>query len=331
MTDRDDPAAAAWFAGDGETGLADAVRDGRAPAPADWPALAVETGFADDEADYEAALRDATLTAARETVRERERADDRQLIHAVRAADDARRTANELVERVAEWGGSLFGLDDTAGDGGDGGDDGADDTDAGADADTDAGTGDAGDGGDDGTDDTHADASDGGVAYARRLADREPDGPAEARAVSLAERAVGLHEEAERLEAYVADHAPAVAPNLAALAGPTLAARLLSLAGGLESLAKEPSGTVQVLGAEDALFAHLRGEAPSPKHGVIYTHDYVRNTHPAERGSAARALAGKLTIAARIDHYSGDRRPELAAELDERIRTIRARRGGDGE
>ena len=300
MTDRDDPAAAAWFAGGGETGLADAVRDGRAAAPADWPALAVETGFADDEPDYETALREATLAAARETVRERERADDRQLIHAVRAADDARRTANELAERVAEWGGSLFELDDRPGDGGD-------DTDA------------------------HADASDAGVAYARRLADRDPDGPTETRAVSLAERAVGLHEEAERLEAYVADHAPAVAPNLAALAGPTLAARLLSLAGGLESLAKEPSGTVQVLGAEDALFAHLRGEAPSPKHGVIYTHDYVRNTHPAERGSAARALAGKLTIAARIDHYSGDRRPELAAELDERIRTIRARRGGDGE
>jgi len=64
-----------------------------------------------------------------------------------------------------------------------------------------------------------------------------------------------------------------------------------------------------VLGAEDALFAHLRGHAPSPKHGAIYTHDYVRGTHPEQRGSAARALAGKLTIAARIDHYSGTAGP----------------------
>jgi nucleolar protein 56 len=115
-----------------------------------------------------------------------------------------------------------------------------------------------------------------------------------------------------------------------------LAARLVSLAGGLESLAKKPSGTLQVLGAEEALFAHLRGHAPSPKHGVIYTHDAVRNTHPDDRGSASRALAGKLTIAARVDHYSGERKPELDEELRERIDAIRARKsddetGGDDE
>ncbi|MDL0135737.1 NOP5/NOP56 family protein, partial [Halobacterium salinarum] len=120
-------------------------------------------------------------------------------------------------------------------------------------------------------------------------------------------------------------HAPTVAPNLSMLAGPVLAARLIALAGGLDDLAKLPSGTVQVLGAEDALFAHLRGHAPSPKHGVIYTHEYVRGTHPDQRGSAARALAGKLTIAARVDHYSGDRRPDLEAELDARMERIRAR------
>ena len=116
-----------------------------------------------------------------------------------------------------------------------------------------------------------------------------------------------------------------MAPNLSALAGPVLAARLISLAGGLEDLAKLPSGTVQLLGAEDALFAHLRGQAPSPKHGVIYTHEYVHGTDPEHRGSAARALAGKLTIAARIDHYSGERRPDLDVELEERIARIRSR------
>jgi nucleolar protein 56 len=115
------------------------------------------------------------------------------------------------------------------------------------------------------------------------------------------------------------------------MAGPVLAARLISLAGGLEALAKKPSGTVQVLGAEDALFAHLRGRAPSPKHGVIFTHDAVRGTHPDDRGSAARALAGKLTIAARVDHYSGERKAELDEQLRERIETIRARKSGSGE
>lgn len=304
MTDDTDDTAtagAAWFAGE-EDDLAERVREGSASAPDDWPAVAVETGFADDEAGYEAAMQAATLAAARATVRERERADDQQLIHAIRAADDARRTANELAERVAEWGGSLFELD-----------------------------GEPDHVGDESDPTAEPDTADAGVAYARSLAERDPEGPAETRVVSLAERVVALADEADRLEAYVETHAPVVAPNLAALAGPTLAARLCSLAGGLDELAKKPSGTLQVLGAEDALFAHLRGDAPSPKHGVIYTHDYVRNTHPAERGSAARALAGKLTIAARVDHYSGDRRPELDEELDDRMATIRARRGGAGE
>ncbi|MEZ3116675.1 NOP5/NOP56 family protein [Halobaculum sp. MBLA0147] len=306
--DADTGADAAWFAGD-DGSPSDRVRTGGADAPADWPALAVERGVATDTDDYESRLRAATREAARETVRERERADDQQLIHAVRAMDDARRTANELAERVTEWGGSLFDLDpETA------------DTTADEEETTAADVG------------VESDEADAGVAYARALARRDPEGPAERRVVSLAARVAAVADEADALAAYVAEHAPTVAPNLAALAGSRLAARLLSLAGGLEELAKQPSGTLQVLGAEDALFAHLRGNAPSPKHGVIYTHDYVRNTHPDDRGSAARALAGKLSIAARVDHYAGDRRPELERELDERIRTIRARTGGgDGE
>ena len=270
----------AWFAGldpaDRET-AAGRIREGSADAPADWPALAVETDFAADEDDYYDRLREATIDAGRAAVDEREGAVDQQLVHAVRAMDDCRRQANELAERVAEWGGSRF---DSAGT---------------------------------------------GVEYARELTARDPTTSGDRRAVSLARRVVALDEEADSLREYVETTTPEVAPNLAALAGPVLAARLLSLAGGLESLAKKPSGTVQVLGAEDALFAHLRGDAPSPKHGIIYTHDAVRGTRPEDRGSAARALAGKLSIAARIDHYSGDRRPELEAELDDRIATIQAR------
>ena len=163
------------------------------------------------------------------------------------------------------------------------------------------------------------------VDYVRELAAREPESPVERRVIALAGRVAGLDDEVEQLRTYIERTTPEVAPNLSEIAGPELAARLISLAGGLESLAKKPSGTVQVLGAEDALFAHLRGGAPSPKHGIIYTHEYVRGTNPEHRGSAARALAGKLSIAARIDHYSGEYRPELAAELEDRIERIRAR------
>jgi nucleolar protein 56 len=168
----------------------------------------------------------------------------------------------------------------------------------------------------------------GGVAGAREVAERE-DAPGSLR--SLAARVRDLDEEAGRLRASVERVAPDVAPNLSAMAGPVLAARLIALAGGLESLAKKPSGTLQVLGAEEALFAHLRGRAPSPKHGVIYTHEAVRGTHPDDRGSAARALAGKLTIAARVDHYSGDRKPELDEQLRDRIETIRARKEAESD
>ena len=172
---------------------------------------------------------------------------------------------------------------------------------------------------------THFEDADTGIEGARALADRDPATPLEERVVSLAGRVAALDDEADSLRQYVEQTTPSVAPNLAALAGPVLAARLVALAGGLESLAKQPSGTVQVLGAEDALFAHLQGGAPSPKHGIIYTHEFVRNTHPEHRGSAARALAGKLTIAARVDHYSGDLRPQLETDLRERIETIRER------
>ena len=284
MTD-DTPATAGWFAGvdpDDAEAAAGSIRDGSADVPRDWPSEAVDAGFAADRDDYYATLRGATVRATREAVRERERADDRQLIHAVRAIDDCERVANELAERAAEWAGSLF------------------------------------------------DDVDPGIEGARAVADREPSTDVERRAVSLASRVADLADERDALAATVDRTAPAVAPNLAAMAGPELAARLIALAGGLESLAKKPSGTVQVLGAEDALFAHLSGGAPSPKHGVIYTHEFVRGTRPEDRGSAARALAGKLTLAARVDHYAGEYRESIHADLRDRMATIRAR-AADGD
>jgi len=285
MTEQTPADDAGWFAGverDDTDAAAAAIREGRADAPADWPARALDAGFAANDDDYYDALHEATVAATRRAVREAESADDRQLVHAIRAMDDLASTTNELAERVAEWGGTL---------------------------DDDPGT---------------------GVAYARDLAARDSETAAEERVVSLAEQVVSLADERDAEREFLERTVPTVAPNLASMAGPILAARLIELAGGLESLAKMPSGTVQVLGAEDALFAHLRGNAPSPKHGVIYTHEYVRGTHPDERGSAARALAGKLTIGARIDHYSCEYRPEIEAELDERIETIRARRDDGG-
>lgn len=147
------------------------------------------------------------------------------------------------------------------------------------------------------------------------------------RLVDLLEALDALDEERDALERGFTTTVQDVAPNLAALAGPSLAARLLAAAGSLDELAKMPSSTLQVLGAEGALFAHLRGEAPSPKHGIIFTHPAVRSAPDAERGSVARAVAGKLSIAARVDRYRGELEPSLREELDDRLGTI-AERGG---
>ncbi|MCK4952419.1 C/D box methylation guide ribonucleoprotein complex aNOP56 subunit [Candidatus Bathyarchaeota archaeon] len=107
------------------------------------------------------------------------------------------------------------------------------------------------------------------------------------------------------LERYVNTMMEDIAPNICVLAGPLLGGRLIALAGGLTNLAKMPASTVQVLGAEKALFRALRSGARPPKHGIIFQHSLLHDSKRGQRGKVARALAGKLTIAARVDGFSG--------------------------
>ena len=103
----------------------------------------------------------------------------------------------------------------------------------------------------------------------------------------------------------VSARANQVMPNTSALIGGLVAARLMSRAGGLLPLSRLPASAIQVLGARTALFAHLRTQSPSPKHGIIFQHRRVHNAPRQLRGRVARVLAGKLAIAARIDHFRG--------------------------
>ncbi|GAB6101161.1 hypothetical protein JCM16138_03840 [Thermococcus atlanticus] len=128
----------------------------------------------------------------------------------------------------------------------------------------------------------------------------------------------------DRIEDYLEEAMDDVAPNLKALVGAKLAARLISLAGGLKELAMMPSSTIQVLGAEKALFRHLRSGAKPPKHGVIYQYPAINRSPWWQRGKIARALAGKLAIAARVDYFSGEYiAEELRQEIEARIREIK--------
>ncbi|KUG18028.1 MULTISPECIES: NOP5/NOP56 family protein [Methanothrix] len=137
-----------------------------------------------------------------------------------------------------------------------------------------------------------------------------------------------LMESRKSMEEEVSFRAEELAPNLSALAGPILAARLISRAGGLSRLAKMPSSRVQVMGAEKSLFKHLDGRAPSPKHGIIFRHPAVMGAPRKLRGKVARALAGKLALAARLDYYGASPSPDLAASLERRLNDIK-RRGGN--
>jgi nucleolar protein 56 len=117
-----------------------------------------------------------------------------------------------------------------------------------------------------------------------------------------------------------------VAPNLSEVLGELLGARLIARAGGLEKLAKLPASSLQVMGAREALFKHLREGTPSPKHGFIFRHPLVSGAPKRLRGRMARMLAGKAAIAARVDYYSGGRLG-LGEEVKKKAAVIRGSKG----
>ncbi|MCE4601357.1 MAG: C/D box methylation guide ribonucleoprotein complex aNOP56 subunit [Desulfurococcales archaeon] len=127
-----------------------------------------------------------------------------------------------------------------------------------------------------------------------------------------------------QLTEYIEQVMKEVAPNITALVGPLLGARLISLAGGLEKLARLPASTIQVLGAEKALFRALRTGGRPPKHGIIFQYPDIHRSPRWQRGKIARALAAKLAIAAKVDAFSGRFiGDKLREELRKRIEEIK--------
>jgi nucleolar protein 56 len=137
----------------------------------------------------------------------------------------------------------------------------------------------------------------------------------------LALNALNLKQERKALESLVEAEMKKQAPNFSELAGALLGARMLAKAGSFQRLATMPSSTIQILGAEKALFRHLkakRKERP-PKYGFLFAHSLVKQLHPSHKGKMARFLAGKLSIALRIDVFGGKR--PIAQKLLEQAKT----------
>lgn len=128
----------------------------------------------------------------------------------------------------------------------------------------------------------------------------------------------------EDLHRYVEKRMKEQAPNLTELAGAKLGGELIAKEGSLEELAKQPASTIQVLGAEKALFKHLDKDTDPPKHGLILQHPFVHDASKSVRGKIARAFANKIAIAARLDYFGGEKMgEELRADLEERIKEIK--------
>jgi len=141
---------------------------------------------------------------------------------------------------------------------------------------------------------------------------------------TVAKRWMRLYETREQVEEYIERLMKETAPNLSAVVSPLVGARLIAIAGSLERLASLPASSIQILGAQKAIFLHLTRGTKPPKHGVLFQAKEVRTAPKKLRGKIARLLASKIAIAARVDAF-GERRfigDKLRAEIDQRLKSM---------
>jgi nucleolar protein 58 len=122
----------------------------------------------------------------------------------------------------------------------------------------------------------------------------------------LCDRVIELTEYRLSLQSYLKNRMTALAPNLTYMVGELIGARLISHAGSVLSLAKHPASTIQILGAEKALFRALKTKTATPKYGLLFHASLVGQSTPKMKGKIARVLAAKLALAVRVDALGGD-------------------------
>jgi len=142
----------------------------------------------------------------------------------------------------------------------------------------------------------------------------------------LCTQVVEIQEYRAQLYEYLKNRMMAIAPNLTVLVGELVGARLISHAGSLMNLAKHPASTVQILGAEKALFKALKTKHDTPKYGLIYHAQLVGQASSKLKGKVSRMLAAKASIATRVDALGEETNPDLGIEhrtkVEMRIRQL---------
>lgn len=137
--------------------------------------------------------------------------------------------------------------------------------------------------------------------------------------IIFTDRMISLALYRKQLFSYLQDKMATVAPNLSTLVGETVAARLIQKAGSLTSLAKCPASTVQILGAEKALFRALKTKGNTPKYGLIYHSSFIGRASAKNKGRISRYLANKCSIASRIDSFIDEPTNAYGEELREQV------------
>ncbi|KKK16387.1 pre-rRNA processing nucleolar protein [Aspergillus rambellii] len=137
--------------------------------------------------------------------------------------------------------------------------------------------------------------------------------------ISFAQRVVSLSKYRKSLHSYLVAKMSVVAPNLAALIGEIVGARLISHAGSLTNLSKYPASTVQILGAEKALFRALKTKGNTPKYGLLYHSSFIGRAGPKNKGRISRFLANKCSIASRIDNFSEEPTTKFGDALKKQV------------
>lgn len=133
-----------------------------------------------------------------------------------------------------------------------------------------------------------------------------------------------VNAEMKSLENQIEQDMNKIAPNISKIIGPLIGARLIASAGGMERLAIMPASTIQILGAEKALFRFKKEGGRPPKHGVIFQHSSINKSHREIRGKIARLYATKISIAARADAFTKrDLSEDLQRDLENRIKEIK--------
>jgi nucleolar protein 56 len=138
-----------------------------------------------------------------------------------------------------------------------------------------------------------------------------------------AHQILSLESYCQNLENYLTDLMEKSAPNINAIIGSLIGAKLIAKAGSLKKLAFMPASRIQLLGAEKALYRFLKTGENRPKHGIIFQWNQIRGSKYYHRGKIARLVAGKIGIAAKVDYFSGEFvGDEMAKEIERKIKEI---------